>query len=80
MPADVRFIGAGGLRLRVSIADGDGRPLLLIGGIGANVEMWRPLRRELDGVATIAFDAPGTGRSETPRRPLRMRRLAALVG
>ena len=80
MPADVRFIHAGGLRLRVSIAAGDGRPLLLIGGIGANVEMWRPLRRVLDGVATIAFDAPGTGHSETPRRPLRMRRLAAIVG
>jgi pimeloyl-ACP methyl ester carboxylesterase len=41
--------------------------------------MWRPLRRVLGNRATIAFDAPGTGRSETPRGPLRMRRLAGVV-
>jgi poly(3-hydroxyalkanoate) depolymerase len=79
VPAAERFIRAGDLRLRVSSVAGDGRPLLLIGGIGANVEMWRPLRRALGGRPTIAFDAPGTGRSQTPRWPLRMRGLAAVV-
>ena len=79
MPATERFVDAGDLRLRVSCVAGDGRPLLLIGGIGANIEMWRPLRRALAGRPTIAFDAPGTGRSQTPRWPLRMRGLAELV-
>jgi poly(3-hydroxyoctanoate) depolymerase len=74
-----RFVSAGGLRLRVSSIAGDGRPLLLVAGIGANVEMWRPLRGALGPRATIAFDAPGTGRSQTPRRPLRMRGLATVV-
>src|SRR4051794_34598128 len=76
---DVRFIRAGDLRLRVSTVASDGRPLLLIGGIGANLEMWRPLRSALTGIATIAFDAPGTGHSDTPRWPWRMPRLAAVV-
>jgi poly(3-hydroxyalkanoate) depolymerase len=74
-----RFVQAGGLRLRVSTADGDRPSLLLVGGIGANIEMWRPLRRALRARATIAFDAPGTGRSAVPRRPLRMRGLADVV-
>jgi pimeloyl-ACP methyl ester carboxylesterase len=65
--------------LRVSSVAGDGSPLLLIGGIGASLEMWRPLRRVLGDRATIAFDAPGVGRSQTPSRPLRMRRLADVV-
>jgi poly(3-hydroxyalkanoate) depolymerase len=72
------IVGAGGLKLRVD-RRGEGPPLLLITGIGAHLDMWRPFsavagRREL-----IAFDAPGTGRSERPRCPLRMPALARLV-
>jgi poly(3-hydroxyalkanoate) depolymerase len=44
-----------------------------------NIEMWRPLRARFGGRPTIAFDAPGTGRSDTPRKPLRMRGLAQIV-
>lgn len=44
-----------------------------------NLEMWRPLRAHLRGHPTIAFDAPGTGRSDTPRKALRMRGLAQIV-
>lgn len=44
-----------------------------------NLEMWRPLRAHLPGVPVIAFDAPGTGHSDTPRTPLRMRGLAQIV-
>lgn len=43
---------------------GHGYPLVLINGVGANVEMWHPAQERLAGVAhTISFDAPGMGRS-----------------
>jgi poly(3-hydroxyalkanoate) depolymerase len=81
-----RSIEVEGLRLRVSVRRSrlrlrvrrQGHPLLLVMGLGGNIEMWEPLVEELDGLTTIAFDAPGTGESETPRRPLRMRELARL--
>jgi poly(3-hydroxyoctanoate) depolymerase len=59
---------------------GEGQPLLLINGLGANLEMWRPLVRELAGEReVVAFDLPGTGRSTRPRLPLRMAQLARVV-
>src|SRR2546423_1417505 len=59
---------------------GAGEPLLLINGLGANLEMWQPLVRELSCARElIAFDLPGTGRSARPRWPLRMPQLARLV-
>lgn len=72
------FVDAAGLRLRVARA-GEGRPLLLITGIGANVDMWAPLARRVTDRQLIAFDAPGVGMSQRPRRPLRMRQLAGIV-
>jgi pimeloyl-ACP methyl ester carboxylesterase len=43
---------------------GAGYPLLLINGLGGNVEMWSVAQRRLSAQArTIAFDAPGMGRS-----------------
>ena len=57
---------------------GSGPPLLLVMGIGGNIEMWRPLADRLPDFETIAFDAPGTGESDTPRWPLTMPRLAAI--
>ena len=64
--------------LRVSIR-GEGRPLLLVMGLGGNIEMWNPLEEALisrGGVQTIAFDAPGTGDSPARLVPLRMPGLA----
>jgi poly(3-hydroxyoctanoate) depolymerase len=59
---------------------GEGEPLLLINGLGANLEMWQPLVRALAGEhELIAFDLPGTGRSARPRWPMRMPQLARLV-
>jgi poly(3-hydroxyalkanoate) depolymerase len=74
-----RMIGIGGLRLRVAERPGAGTPLLLIMGIGAHLDMWGPLERQLDGRHVIAFDAPGTGGSERPRLPPRMSGLARIV-
>jgi poly(3-hydroxyalkanoate) depolymerase len=74
------FVHAAGLRLRVAQRAGAGRPLLLITGIGAHIDMWEPLQRHLAGRAVLAFDAPGTGRSPAPRRPMRMAGYADVVG
>ena len=72
------FVRAGGLRLRVA-RHGAGRPLLLINGIGANLDMWAPFARRVSDRELIAFDAPGTGLSQRPRGPLRMSGLARIV-
>jgi poly(3-hydroxyoctanoate) depolymerase len=49
-------------------------------GLGGNVEMWEPLIAAMGGGRQIiTYDAPGTGESEMPRRPLRMGRLAGVV-
>jgi poly(3-hydroxyoctanoate) depolymerase len=71
-------VRAGGVTMRVA-RRGTGRPLLLITGIGANIEMWGPFARVVDDRELIAFDAPGAGLSERPRRPLGMRGLARIV-
>ena len=62
---------AGDLRARVSI-EGDGPPVLLVMGLGGSAPMWEPVRARLADFTTIAFDAPGTGGSPPPRRPLSM--------
>jgi poly(3-hydroxyoctanoate) depolymerase len=63
-PAD-RVVSLPGLRLFVR-EWGEGEPVLLINGLGANVEMWGPAQERLARTArTIAFDAPGMGRSRT---------------
>jgi poly(3-hydroxyalkanoate) depolymerase len=69
-----------GLDLHVSTR-GDGPPLLLIMGLGGHLGMWAPLERELVklGVRTIAFDAPGTGRSSGWLLPRRMPSIARVV-
>ena len=73
----VGVVDVDGVRLRVSVR-GTGRPLLLLMGIGANLDMWQPFESTVDGrlVQTIAVDAPGTGGSSTHRLPRRMPGLA----
>lgn len=75
---ETRFVTVDGLRLRVRVS-GIGPPLLLITGIGANIEMWRPLIGHLDGFRLITFDAPGTGESAASCLPRRLPRLASMV-
>jgi poly(3-hydroxyoctanoate) depolymerase len=61
------------------MASGDGVPLLLLNGIGAPLEIWRPLLRHLGDVRAIAFDAPGSGASPAGQWPLSMRGHAELA-
>jgi poly(3-hydroxyalkanoate) depolymerase len=67
-----------GLELRVAV-EGEGPPLLLINGVGANIEMWAPFTAQLHDRQVILFDAPGTGQSSRTRQPVRMRRLSRVV-
>jgi poly(3-hydroxyoctanoate) depolymerase len=79
---EVRDVLVGGQRLRVAIRrppEPRGRPLLLCNGLGASLESFESLTRALDGVETIAFDAPGVGGSPAPLVPYRFRGLARLV-
>jgi poly(3-hydroxyoctanoate) depolymerase len=67
-----------GHEVRVDVQEGpdpSATPLLLLMGLGGNVEMWEPFRAALmdrTGATTVAYDVPGTGDSPTPRRPLPM--------
>ena len=72
-PAHVRDLEVDGVTVRVS-ESGEGKPLLLIMGIGGHLGMWRPLERLLNeaGLRTITYDQPGTGSSAPYRSPRRM--------
>jgi poly(3-hydroxyalkanoate) depolymerase len=80
--AETRTITVSGQRLRVAIRSGNGTrtPLLLMNGIGVNLEV---LQRFVDAlepaIEVIRFDVPGTGGSPAPRVPYRFSALARLV-
>ena len=74
----VRTVDVGHAVLRVGVR-GDGPPIILLTGIGANLEMWDPFERALHGFQTISIDMPGTGESTSLCRPLRMPGVAGLV-
>jgi len=76
-----RTIGVDGQRLRVMIQQGrgEGPPLLLLNGLGANLELLQPFVDALDGTETIRVDLPGSGGSPAPSLPVRFPGLARLV-
>lgn len=81
---DVRSVRVGRLSLRVSVRPGTttAPPLVMIMGLGGNIEMWEPFRRRViahSSRTTVAFDAPGTGESSTPSVPLTMAALGRLT-
>ncbi len=80
--AETRTIAVRGQRLRVAIRKGDGTrtPLLLLNGIGVNLEVLQPFVDALDpAIEVMRFDVPGTGGSLAPRIPYRFSAHARLV-
>ncbi|MCW2542636.1 MAG: hypothetical protein JWM40_188 [Frankiales bacterium] len=64
-------IGRSRIRAVVRHGTGDGPPLLLCNGIGAQQEALKPFVDALDPTITaIRFDVPGVGASSMPRVPL----------
>src|SRR5437016_10117292 len=80
--AETRIITVSGQRLRVAIRSGNGTrtPLLLMNGIGVNLEVLQQFVDTLDpAIEVIRFDVPGTGGSPVPLIPYRFSGLAWLV-
>lgn len=65
------FVRVGPVRIRTRVV-GVGPPLLLIQGIGANLDMWEPLAAQLPRRQLIMYDHPGTGGSGPPWLPATM--------
>jgi pimeloyl-ACP methyl ester carboxylesterase len=65
---DTFFVTVGRTKVRVR-TQGSGPPLLMIMGIGGNLDMWAPLAAQLSGRELIMFDFPGTGGSMLLRQP-----------
>jgi poly(3-hydroxyalkanoate) depolymerase len=81
---EIRHINVGGQLLRVGVRPrraGSGPTLLLLNGIGANIELADPFVEELvhDGIEVVNFDVPGVGGSPTPPVPYRLPGLARLT-
>ena len=78
----VRFVDihADRVRLRTAVR-GSGRPVLLITGLGASLDLGAPFGRQLaaQGLQTISFDAPGIGQSTPYAWPRRMPGIARTV-
>ena len=72
------FISWRGHRVHVTEA-GLGDPLLLVPGLGNNIEMWEPFMRQFPNRRIIRLDAPGTGLSSTPSYPITVPALADLL-
>jgi poly(3-hydroxyoctanoate) depolymerase len=77
----IRDVEVGFQRLRVAIRPGrgEGTPLVICSGLGANLEVIKLFISALDGIETIAFDVPGIGGSPAPLMPYRFWGLACLV-
>lgn len=60
--SEMRRLRVEGLDLNVREV-GEGRPLLLINGIGAHTAMWAPVERKLLATRLISYDSPGAGHS-----------------
>jgi pimeloyl-ACP methyl ester carboxylesterase len=75
---EIGYIQSQGQRVHYRVR-GDGPPLLMIHGVGASLELWRPLEARLSDFRTITVDPPGAGRSSTPRGRFGMRQFANVM-
>jgi pimeloyl-ACP methyl ester carboxylesterase len=72
------FVHLGPTRVRVRTV-GAGPPLVMLMGVGGNLDMWEPLQRELPDRQRIMFDFPGTGGSGNSWLPPTMSHNALLT-
>lgn len=75
----VEYVDVDGIRLRVGVRRGRGRPMLFFSGLGAGLDSILPLVKALDDVEVITFDVPGSGESPPLRLPRRFSSLARLA-
>jgi len=78
----IDYITVDNVKLRYLIREGSDHttpPLLLINGIGANLELCIPFIEDLAEKEVIIFDIPGTGGSDTPIKLRRFKHLAKLA-
>jgi poly(3-hydroxyalkanoate) depolymerase len=70
-----------GHRIRHGVRPGDRArtPLLILNGLGANIELAQPFIDALAGPTIAIFDVPGVGGSPTPRLPYRPSSVARLA-
>src|ERR1700724_1882670 len=73
------YVNAGGQRIRVTVRDGIGVPLVLCNGIGASLEVLDPLVEQMESTV-VRFDVPGTGGSPTSPLPYGLPYLAWVLG
>ena len=65
---------------RIHVVDsGRGEPLLLVPGLGNNVDMWQPFMDQFRERRVIRLEAPGTGQSSTPVRPVTVPELSQML-
>jgi len=70
-----------GRRIRFGVRQGDPSrlPLLLLNGLGANIELMQPFVDALPACTIVMFDVPGVGGSPTPSSPYRVASVARLA-
>jgi poly(3-hydroxyalkanoate) depolymerase len=70
-----------GHRIRYAVREGDATrpPLLLLNGLGANIELAKPFIDALDAPTVVTYDVPGVGGSPTPPSPYRPSTIARLT-
>jgi poly(3-hydroxyalkanoate) depolymerase len=80
-PLHIEHARVDGHRIRYAVREGDPArpPLLLLNGIGANIELAHPFIDALDGPTFITYDVPGVGGSPTPPSPYRPSTIARLT-
>lgn len=78
---EIKVFDVDGQLLRTGIRRGasDRPPLLMFNGIGANLELARPLMEHLTDTTGIIFDVPGVGGSPMPTFPYRPSSLARMA-
>lgn len=78
---EVYWLTLNGLNIRAGIRRGDRseRPLMLMNGVGASLELLEPFIDAMEGTEIIIYDAPGAGKSDAPKTPWRHKTHAKLA-